>query len=326
MTDSTPPTPAPPPRAGARIFVEGWAPGYGAPLDPDESLSPAEGTVDTAVETDRWAPVDGVDDGITEITFVDGVRRIDARLVVEDATGGPVPGLCGTFAVGAVTWDRAQPRSHVVAERIERWAVLPAGREETFPPVAIQPPYGTMTAHGDDAAAPIRALHSEMRAAEAHLAAALAQDGFVIADGPLAELAPRPVVGVVKSHRVLYLDPERNRVVGTLAPGQRTPLFTFGGYARYSWYVRLAEVAGGHAWSGVVRCEAATSLPLPDVLVLAGRTAALLPLAASEPHVDPRAPQNLVPVGGLERVLRHRMGDAGLVLRRLREAVMERAA
>jgi hypothetical protein len=310
----------------ARIFVEGWAPGYGAPLDPDESLSPAEGTVDPDVETAAWAPVDGEDDGVTEITFVDGVRRIDARLILEDPDAGPVPGLCGTFAVGAVTWDRVEPRSHVGADRIERWAVLPPGRDEVFPAVDIQPPYGTMTAHDDDPSAPVRALHTAMRSAEAHLAAALSQDGFVIADGPLAELAPRPVVGTVKSHRVLYLDPERNRVVAALAPGQRTPLFTFGGYARYSWYVRLAEVAGGHAWSGIVRCEAATSLPLADVLGMAGRTAALLPIVASEPHVDPRAPQNLVPIGGLERVLRHRMGEAGLVLRRLREAVSERRA
>ncbi len=310
----------------SRIFVEGWAPSYGAPLDPDEALAPAEGTVDATVETSSWAPIDGEDDGIDAVTFVDGVRRIDARLILEDPDAGPVPGLCGTFAVGAVTWDRAEPRSRIVAERIERWAVLPAGREETFPDVDLRPGYGTMAAHGDDPSAPVRALQSAMRSAEAHLAAALSQEVFVIADGPLAELAPRPVVGTVKSHRVMYLDPERNRVVGALARGQRTPLFTFGGYARYSWYVRLADVPDGHAWSGVVRCEAAQTLPITDVIQIAGRTAALLPIVASEAHVDPRAPQNLVPIGGLERVLRHRMGDPGLVLRRLREAVSEQRA
>jgi hypothetical protein len=41
----------------------------------------------------------------------------------------------------------------------------------------------------------------------------------------------------------------------------------------------------------------------------------------SEPHIEPRAPQNLVPIAALERDLRHRLGDAGLVLRALRSAV-----
>jgi hypothetical protein len=46
----------------------------------------------------------------------------------------------------------------------------------------------------------------------------------------------------------------------------------------------------------------------------------MLPILASEPHLDPRAPQNLVPIGALERALRHRMGDPRLVERALREA------
>ena len=57
--------------------------------------------------------------------------------------------------------------------------------------------------------------------------------------------------------------------------------------------------------------------------MIADRSAALLPVVASEPHLDPRAPQNLVPIGALERQLRHRMGDPGLVYRALRAAVSE---
>ena len=47
----------------ARIVVESWSPEYGAPLDPDEALAPAEGSVDETVETTDWAPRDGNDDG-----------------------------------------------------------------------------------------------------------------------------------------------------------------------------------------------------------------------------------------------------------------------
>jgi hypothetical protein len=309
--------------AMARIVVESWSPEYGAPLDPDESLAPAEGSVDDSVETGDWIPRDGIDDGVEAVAFVDGVRRVDARLTVDDPEAGPVPGICGTFAVGAVRWDRLARRSEVVHERVERMAVLTGGRSERFPSVALVPPYGTTTTPDHDPAGPIRVLHSAMRTAEGHVASDLASDTFVIADGPLNELAPQPAVGYVKSHRVLYLSPERNRTVAGLAPGQRTPLFTISGYTRYSWYVRLAHVRGGHGFSGIARCETSNRLPLDEVIVLADRTAALLPVLASESHIDPRAPQNLVPIGALERVLRHRMGDLHLVERALREAVAQ---
>ena len=92
-------------------------------------------------------------------------------------------------------------------------------------------------------------------------------------------------------------------------------------YARYSWYLRLAMLQGGHSWTGIVRCETSAHLARDDAAAIADRTAAVLPLVASEPHVDPRAPQNLVPIGALERELRHRMGDRGLVFRALRHAV-----
>jgi hypothetical protein len=309
----------------ARIVVEGWSPEYGAPLDPDEALAPAEGSVDTSVETGTWAPRDGVDDGEPRIAFVDGVRRVDARLTLDDPAG-PVPGLCGTFAVGATLWDRVERRSTVAHERVGRWAVLAGGRPETFPPVALDPAYATTTTADTDPAGLVRMLHTKMRAAEGHVASALASDHFVVADGPLNELAPLPAVGSIKSHRVTYLPPERNVVVGALGPGQRTPLFTIADYRRYSWYVRLAHVVDGHAWSGVIRCEASGQLPTSEVIALADRTAAVLPLVASEPHLDPRAPQNLVPIEARERRLRHLMGDAGLVYRALREAVSERRA
>jgi hypothetical protein len=48
---------------------------------------------------------------------------------------------------------------------------------------------------------------------------------------------------------------------------------------------------------------------------LADLTTAVLPRFASVVGRDPRAPQNLYPVGELERVLRHRLGDAALVKR-----------
>lgn len=315
----------------ARMFVEGWAPEYGAPFDPDEQLAPAEGEVDPTVERTDWEPLEGADDACERIAFVDGVRRVDARLLMDDPAAGPIPGICGTFAVGATVWHRSERRSEIRDVKVERWAVLAGGHADELPAVDLEPPYRSTTTPSDDPSHLVRELHTRMRRAEGELASALAADGFVVADGPLNKpLAPMPVVGYIKTHRVTYLPTEQNAVIAELAPGQRTPLFTIAAdrpdVCRYSWYVRLAMLRGGHSWTGIVRCEASGRLAKDDVRAIADRTAAILPVVGSEPHVDPRAPQNLVPIGALERELRHRMGDPGLVYRELRHAVSERAA
>ena len=53
---------------------------------------------------------------------------------------------------------------------------------------------------------------------------------------------------------------------------------------------------------------------------LADWSAAALPRYASAAHKDARAPQNLYPIGGLERELRRRLGDSRLLYRALRSA------
>jgi hypothetical protein len=311
----------------ARLFVEGWDPEYGSPFESDDGLAPAESTIDTSVEADEWAPIQGVDDGITDIAFVDGVRRIDARVTIDDPTLGPVPGICGTLAVGATHWDREARRSEVRDVRIERMAVFGNGREEVFPEVGFQPQYSTESIPDADPDRLVRQLHNRMRRLEGETAAGLARDGcFVVADGPLNDLAPQSTIGYIKSHRVTYLPPEQGVVIAALKAGQRTPLFTLSEYQRYSWYLRLAQLDGGHSWTGIVRCEASGGLPLEQVKKVADRTAAILPLVASEAHKDPRAPQNLVPIGALESELRRRMGDPALVNRGLRAAVMKESA
>ena len=180
----------------------------------------------------------------------------------------------------------------------------------------------------DDPAALVRAFHDGMRRAEARITEELAAGGyFVVADGPLYEYTPTPKLGYVKSHRRSYLPPDRAAIIGDLGAGQRTPIFAIGEgrYRRYSWYLRLADRGSGHSWSGIARCEASEALGLEGSVVLADRSAAMLPKVGSAAHIDPRAPQNLVPIASLERHLRHLMGDAGLVERALRTA-LERAA
>jgi hypothetical protein len=309
-----------------RLFVEGWAPGYGSPLETDERMVPPEGSVDTAVEPGEWLPRRGTDDGTGTIVFVDGVRRVDARLTLDEPEG-PVPGICGSFGVGSVVWDRLARSSSFESVLIERWAIFSKGKQETFPPLELQPAVASTTTASAEPDAPVKELQAKMRRAEARCAAGSSDGGrLVFSDGPLEHGIAGRVVGVIKSHVITYLPPDLNVLVGSIPVGHRTPLFTIWDHRKYSWYVRLADLAGGHPWSGVVRCETPGQLPLEEVLAIADRSAAILPLVSSEPHLDPRAPQNLVPIAALETHLRHLMGDPGLVYRAMREAVMREAS
>ena len=84
---------------------------------------------------------------------------------------------------------------------------------------------------------------------------------------------------------------------------------------RYAWYSRLVPLRSPwHDHAGVVRCEVPAGIGIDAAVALADSVAALLPRFAGRP-TDPRAPQNLAPVGGLETWLRHRMGHAGIVRR-----------
>lgn len=308
----------------ARIYVEGWAPEYGSSYQSDESLADDD-RVDTDVEVPgMWAPRPGHDDGIDRIAFVDGVRRVDARLTLEDGDGPPIAGICGSYAVGAVEWERPAARSEVTTARVARLALFGGGRAAPLPPAGAQLSYRSEAVPETDPGALIQRFHGAMRKGEAELSEALAREGsFVIADGPINDLSATEKVGYVKSHRAPYLAGDRLGVVGALRAGERTPLFLIGAggaYPRYSWYFRLTDLAGGHSWSGIARAEVSSHLDLATATRVADRVTAVLPVVASEPHLDPRAPQNLVPIAALERELRRRLGDPAFVYRALREA------
>ena len=150
-------------------------------------------------------------------------------------------------------------------------------------------------------------------------------DDLLFVDGPLrGRTHLDATIGYIKTHHTTYLPPEQAAVVGSLGPGQRTPAFTMGtSWRRSSWYLRLPGSLGA-PWSGVVRLECSADLPVSEVIRLADLSALLLPPLASSAHKDPRAPQNLVPIGGLERELRRRLGDQQLLYRSLRSAAAGR--
>jgi hypothetical protein len=60
---------------------------------------------------------------------------------------------------------------------------------------------------------------------------------------------------------------------------------------------------------------------LKAAVEVADRVAGAIPRFAGVAHRDPRAPQNLQPIGALETHLRHLLGHVGLATRAVHEAV-----
>jgi hypothetical protein len=119
-----------------------------------------------------------------------------------------------------------------------------------------------------------------------------------------------------------YLQGDQASLLSRLATGQRTPLFALGHQIldRYAWYQRLVTPEPHwHSLSGLIRCEVRMEIGLETAQVIANALGAHLPRFAGRPGLDPRAPQNLAPVGALEAELRHRLGHSGL-MRRVVEA------
>ena len=146
-------------------------------------------------------------------------------------------------------------------------------------------------------------------------------DTLVVADGPLTFAHPvrGAAVGYVKTLHQLYVGPDQLRVMAALPPGHRTPLFRLTGrFERYSWFLRLAAPHRTDPdLAGIVRLEVSDHVGLAEARRLADASAALLPAFAPTRGRDPRAPQNLLPIGALEQFLRRRMGDAAIVRRRI---------
>lgn len=299
-----------------KFRVEAWDPQYGASGEAEPL--PEGAAVDPDVERPaaQWAPIPPC--GVAPepvVMFVDGVRRTDAYGWIGDESSCAF----ASYAAGVVRCDT--DRAEMVAWAVERGVASADPTLEAIPtrcgefrPIAVRE--GTPEAFNT-------AIQRAMTALEVRVSfevRANDPEPLLVVDGPLRERRHvARVVGLVKRHHVRYLG-ALDAVVARLEPGSRTPVFLIPSqWGKYSWYLRLPGPDAG-PWSGVVRLEAPAELTVADVVMLANRSAATLGRFASAPHKDGRAPQNLYPIGGLERLLRHRLGDPEFVLRSLRIA------
>ncbi|MPZ23808.1 MAG: hypothetical protein GEU28_09730 [Dehalococcoidia bacterium] len=306
-----------------RLRFDPWEPDYGTSdlLDAEDAPAP---TVDASVEASEWEALTPASSERREVCFIDGVRRVEMHLVAEDDER-TAPAIFGSLAVAAV---RCGERSEIGEPRIARRLIIGGGIAGSAVSVNVgsarldYEPLSVATSGPRDA---VNRLQQEMLTTEAELARYMAGEPnlVVMRDGPLTyyhQVGDEPVLGVVKRHLTTYLDASRMKTVYGMTSGQRTPIFAFGNQAleRYAWYVRIAQPQPlEQALVGVVRCEVRCEMGLDRAVALADMTASTLPRYASDSSRDPRAPQNLYPVGALENTLRHRLGHGALVRRAL---------
>ena len=320
--------------AGVEVPADRWR-----PIDPDAAGPPPEALlfVDGVRRVEAQVWIDG------DTAPQDGAPADTAHK--DAAPGEPTAALCASYAAGVVCCCAAG--AHLVVTKLRRglFSVAPHARDiltraggyqahhvtikrpgAPVIPTLSQSLQGKLADVEKIAAAEARGMSGTVHPGNTGLPApsghpADSTSDLLIVDGPLRgrERLPR-ALGYIKSHHATYLPPELNALVGTLAPGQRTPAFHMGtSWDRHSWYLRLPGPAGA-PWSGVVRIECPADLPVDEVTRLAGLSQRSLGRFASDSYKDSRAPQNLYPIAGLERELRRRLGDPRLLYRALREA------
>lgn len=297
-----------------RFTVEAWDSDYGAPTDAE--LDDASQNVDVSVELrpDEWRPLLPEAAPVDDILFVDGVRRVDATLWIDQPPDFPGFALAATYAAGAV---RCNGRAVIEEAAVERGLFTSAPASDVVTGIGT---YAVKATKGVTAEELWLGIQQRMGALEAAVTRQAGGAELLVVDGPLSHARDiENAVGYIKTQKVQYLPLELRQVLTALPAGYRTPLFlTTTGWSRYSWYLRLANHAGPAG--GLVRCEIDADMSQADASRVATRVSATLPRFASARHKDPRAPQNLYPIGGLERELRHRLGDKELAMRSLRRA------
>jgi hypothetical protein len=183
---------------------------------------------------------------------------------------------------------------------------------------------------------PSQLVQSEMLDEELRIANALSlnkelikENTLVVRDGPLlyrVYQTPYDTMGYVKTMGKAYLKGDNAQVMRSLKVGERTPIFRISNTngSNLSWYLRSGskdlnyKKLGYHDLHGIIRIDLDGAIPLERAKAIADQSTYLIPQYASHPTRDPRAPQNLTPVGALEKELGRRMGSRELIARRLR--------
>lgn len=313
----------------SRFFLDPWPPDYDSALQVDQEDDLPSPEVDIKVEFSEWKAIPRMPlDSALVMYFVDGVRRIEARLISQESDQITY-GLFGSIGVGSVCCHDGS--ANMGSLLVRRYLIIGQQRErtETLKVGSKKITFQGWPTSGNTPVEMVAALQNLMRTAEADLGQRLlADETCIYVDGPLTffSTAKQALVGVIKRIHRLYLPTECLNLLAELHAGERTPLFLIrdNKLNRYSCYLRLSEPARTeHRLAGIVRLEVRAAVDLSEIIALVNFAAHHLPRFASSPIRDPRAPQNLLPIGALEEELRRRLGDAVLIRRAIEERISE---
>lgn len=310
-----------------RMYVDAWDPAYGASLEGGGGdagpATPSSAQVDTDAEVPaaQWAPID-VRPGVCcpdVVLLVDGVRRNDAGLWTAEEDGQSYAGLAASYAAGVVRCDLRRGVAELAGARVGRGLFTASPSAGDMVAGSVRYEIHRVNGTGEASKLPA-AVQGPLTALEIEISSVTRtdDDDLLVVDGPLRNRRQLPrTVGYVKTQQKQYLPAVLTPVVTSLRPGQRTPVFHLGTvWGGWSWYLRLPGSTGA-PWAGIVRVECSPDLTVEQAVELAELSGATLPRFASSAYKDPRAPQNLVPIAGLERRLRGLLGDSRVLHRAL---------
>ncbi|MGW4499938.1 hypothetical protein ACWENR_15170 [Micromonospora sp. NPDC004336] len=315
-----------------RFFVDAWDPAYGASFEAAGGGGPA---APSSAQVDADAELPAVDwraigprPGVRApdvVLLVDGVRRIDASVWTAEEDGASFPGLAASYAAGVVRCDLERGAARLAGAKVGRGLFTASPSAVDVVAGSVRYPVHRVSGTGELNKLPA-AVQGPLTALEVEVSGAARTDGdLLVVDGPLRNRRQLPrTLGYIKTQHSQYLDARLTAVVTGLAAGERSPVFKLGtAWGGWSWYLRL-PVALGAPWAGIVRMECSAELTVDEAVELADLSLVTLPRFASTPYKDPRAPQNLIPIAGLERRLRALLGDARLLHRVLTAAARAR--
>ena len=328
-----------------RLRLDPWAVEYNTAYHA-EAAGDGRTHVDTGVEGpwERRKPA-AAETFWENLYFLDGSRRLEARLLLEQDAAQVAFGALGSYGVGVVSCcaHKSRKASFLCGDEnggetlfVRRVCALSSGHSADD--IALEAThsrlgalnYQVVSTAERDPDAVVRRVQTEMLDAEKQLAARLIArnpETLIVCDGPRPFIGgEKNVIGYLKTIHDPKISEAELNVVRGLEQGERSPLYLVGtqdpdmGY--FEWFLRLRDPRPWlYSLAGMVRLQAYAGREWQERLAwtanLADWSCLHLTGFASRQHQDPRAPQQLLPIRALEAELSRRMGNAQIIRRRV---------
>ena len=302
---------------------------------------------DCEIETESWKPISSQADTEFSYIIVDGTEKthINLRTIIENEECDVI---LGSIVVGAVeiTPQEASILENDTMPIVRRYKIqfTPENAKDPVEDLSMQIGNNNLIFEGIKQSQLIKSnnpnsvrnlmdnLTSLMSKEELKLANSLADSNeMIFLDGPISQ--PRNtesnIIGYIKGMRQLYLPPNKLTILEELNEGSRTPIFripneTYGN--KLSWFVCIKQFDNDiyHYMAGLMRFEMSEAqASIKQAIQFADATCAIFPSIAPEPFKDSRAPQNPIPVGALEKRMKHLIGDKHIIHRGIQNYIHE---